>query len=107
MTKFIVKIHVQHNYLGKVEQNPVFSGLREDMCIHIFEYPGIPPAIRRYVFTYLRIARRIQLSSSNLRIARVYAITVNPFYNGIRYNRKILYNVNPICIKISGSCIFL
>ena len=32
--------------------------------------------------------------------------TVNPLYNGIRYNSKIRYYVNPICTKISGSCIF-
>ena len=32
--------------------------------------------------------------------------TVNPLYNDIRYNSKIRYNVNPICTKISGSCIF-
>ena len=31
--------------------------------------------------------------------------TVNPLYNGIRYNSKIRYNVDSICIKISGSCI--
>ena len=33
-------------------------------------------------------------------------ITVNLLYNDIRYNSKIRYNVNPICIKISGPCIF-
>ena len=32
--------------------------------------------------------------------------TVNPFYNDIRYNNKIRYNVNSVCTKISGSCIF-
>ena len=32
--------------------------------------------------------------------------TVNLLYNGIRYNNKIRYNVNPICTKISGTCIF-
>ena len=32
--------------------------------------------------------------------------TVNPLYNGIRYNSKIRYYANPICTKISGSCIF-
>ena len=32
--------------------------------------------------------------------------TVNPLYNGIRYNSKIRYNVNLVCTKISGSCIF-
>ena len=31
--------------------------------------------------------------------------TVNPLYNGIRYNGTIRNNVNPICTKISGSCI--
>ena len=31
---------------------------------------------------------------------------VNTLYNGIRYNSKIHYNVNPICTNISGSCIF-
>ena len=32
--------------------------------------------------------------------------TVNPLYNDIRYNTKIRYNVNLVCTKISGSCIF-
>ena len=32
--------------------------------------------------------------------------TVSPFYNDIRYNSKIRYNVNLVCTKISGSCIF-
>ena len=32
--------------------------------------------------------------------------TVNPPYNDIRYNSKIRYNVNSVCTKISGSCIF-
>ena len=32
--------------------------------------------------------------------------TVNPLYNDIRYNSKIRYNVNLVCTKISGSCIF-
>ena len=32
--------------------------------------------------------------------------TVNPLYNGIRYNSKICYNVNLVCTKISESCIF-
>ena len=31
------------------------------------------------------------------------ATIVNPFYNDIRYNSKILYNVNLVCTKISGS----
>ena len=32
--------------------------------------------------------------------------TVNPLYNDILYNSKIRYDDNPICTKISGSCIF-
>ena len=32
--------------------------------------------------------------------------TVNPLYNDIHYNSKIRYNVNSVCTKISGSCIF-
>ena len=32
--------------------------------------------------------------------------TVNPLYNNIRYNNKIHYNVNLVCTKIRGSCIF-
>ena len=32
--------------------------------------------------------------------------TVNPHYSDIRYNSKIRYNFNLVCIKISGSCIF-
>ena len=32
--------------------------------------------------------------------------TVNPLYNGIRYNSKIRNKVNSICIKISGLCTF-
>ena len=32
--------------------------------------------------------------------------TVNPLYNDIPYNSKIHYNVNLVCTKISGSCIF-
>ena len=35
-----------------------------------------------------------------------YTCTVNPLYNDIRYNSKIRYNVNSVCTKISGSCIF-
>ena len=30
---------------------------------------------------------------------------MNPLYNGIRYNSKIRYNVNPSCTKNDGSCI--
>ena len=30
---------------------------------------------------------------------------MNTLYNDIRYNSKIAYNVNSVCIKISGSCI--
>ena len=30
---------------------------------------------------------------------------MNPFYNDIRYNSKIRYNVNLVCTKINGSCI--
>ena len=36
----------------------------------------------------------------------VKANTVNPLYNGIRYNNKSRYTVNSVCTKISGSCIF-
>ena len=36
----------------------------------------------------------------------ILAGTVNPFYTDIRYNSKIRYNVNLVCTKISGSCIF-
>ena len=32
--------------------------------------------------------------------------TVSPLYNDIRYNSKIRYDVNSVCTKISGSCIF-
>ena len=32
--------------------------------------------------------------------------TVNPLYKDIRYNSKICYNVNLVCTKISGLCIF-
>ena len=32
--------------------------------------------------------------------------TVNPLYNDIRYNSKTRSNVNLVCTKISGSCIF-
>ena len=32
--------------------------------------------------------------------------TVNPLYNDTHYNSKIRYNVNSVCTKISGSCIF-
>ena len=32
--------------------------------------------------------------------------TVNPLYNDIRYGSKIRYNVNLVCTKISGSCMF-
>ena len=32
--------------------------------------------------------------------------TVNPFYNDIRYNSKIRYNVNSVSTKVSGSCSF-
>ena len=31
---------------------------------------------------------------------------MNPLNNDIRYNSKIRYNVNLVCTKISGSCIF-
>ena len=31
---------------------------------------------------------------------------MNPLYNDIRYNSKIRYNVNLVCTKISGSCVF-
>ena len=31
--------------------------------------------------------------------------TENSLYNGIRYNSKIRYNVNPICTK-SAECVF-
>ena len=31
---------------------------------------------------------------------------MDPLYNGIRYNSKIRYNVNSVCTKISGSCIW-
>ena len=33
--------------------------------------------------------------------------TMNPRYNDIRYNSKIRYNVNLVCTKISGPCIFI
>ena len=33
--------------------------------------------------------------------------TVNPFYNGIRYNSIIRYNVSLVCTKISGSLFFI
>ena len=33
-------------------------------------------------------------------------ITMDPLYNGIHYNSKVLYNVNLVCTKVSGSCIF-
>ena len=33
-------------------------------------------------------------------------VAVNPLSNHIRYNTKICYNVNLVCTKISGSCIF-
>ena len=36
----------------------------------------------------------------------VLGIAVNPFFNDIRYNSKIRYNVNLVCTKISGSYIF-
>ena len=32
--------------------------------------------------------------------------TMNPLYNAIRYNSKIRHNVNSVCTKISGSCVF-
>ena len=32
--------------------------------------------------------------------------TVNPLYNDIHHNSRICYNVNLVCTKISGSCIF-
>ena len=32
--------------------------------------------------------------------------TVNSLYNDIRYKSKIRYNVNLVCTKISGLCIF-
>ena len=32
--------------------------------------------------------------------------TVNPLYNNIHYNSKLQYNMDRICTKISGSCIF-
>ena len=32
----------------------------------------------------------------------VETCTVNPLYNGIRYNSNIRYNVNPICTKIKS-----
>ena len=35
-----------------------------------------------------------------------YLCTVNPLHKDIRYNSKISYNVNLVCTKISGSCIF-
>ena len=35
-----------------------------------------------------------------------YPNTMNPLYNDIRYNSKLCYNVNLVCIKISGLCIF-
>ena len=35
-----------------------------------------------------------------------WLMTVNPLYNDIRYNSKTCYNVNLVCTKISGSCIF-
>ena len=34
-----------------------------------------------------------------------FPFTVNPLYNGIRYNSKIRYNVNSVCTKINGSYI--
>ena len=38
---------------------------------------------------------------------RVYNFgTVNPLYNGILYNSKIRYNVNPICKKKSAARVF-
>ena len=39
-------------------------------------------------------------------ITQYEVITVSPLYNNIRYNSKIRYNINLVCIKISGSCIF-
>ena len=32
--------------------------------------------------------------------------TVHPLYNDISYNNKIGYNINLVCTKTSGSCIF-
>ena len=39
-------------------------------------------------------------------IGQLTTRTVNPLYNDIRYNSTIRYNVNLVCTKISGSCIF-
>ena len=33
--------------------------------------------------------------------------TMNPLYNDIRDNSKLRYTVNPVCTKLSGSCISL
>ena len=33
-------------------------------------------------------------------------LSVNPLYNDIRYNSKIPYNINSVCTKCNGLCIF-
>ena len=45
---------------------------------------------------YLESARVLLIKVSNSELS----------YNDIRYNSKIRYNVNSVCTKISGLCIF-
>ena len=46
-------------------------------------------------------------STLDISKSTLISTTVNPVYNDIRYNSKIRYNVNLVCAKISGSCIFI
>ena len=50
--------------------------------------------------------RQLKPEARVLDIASPMVNTVNPFYNNIRYNSKICYNVNLVCTKISGSWVF-
>ena len=41
----------------------------------------------------------------NIRV-KMHGYTVNPLYNDIRYNSKIRYNVNSVCIKSAERVLF-
>ena len=50
--------------------------------------------------------RQLKPEARVLDIASPMVNAVNPFYNNIRYNSKLCYNVNLVCTKINGSCFF-
>ena len=70
----------------------VFRGIIRNLWWHSRQYSESKASVNLYVNAVFK--------------EFVLSYVVSPLYNDIRYNSKIRYNVNPICTKIRGSCIF-